>query len=99
MYSYSRLMPAIIFATVLLVPGTIFAQSLQHRPEKPAAPPPKSETPRALPAKPTLPAGTCLQVEIPRNYPMKAGESIEGHLVYPLYVDGNLVVPANTPVK
>jgi hypothetical protein len=29
---------------------------------------------------------------------MKAGEAIEGRLVYPLYVDGKLVVPKDTPV-
>jgi hypothetical protein len=100
MYSYSRFLPAATLATVLLAPGTILTQSLQHRPEKPAPlTEPKSETPTVAPAKPILPTGTCLQVEIPRNYPMKAGETINGHLVYPLYVDGNLVVPANTPVK
>ncbi len=77
----------------------MFTQSLQHRPEKPAPPTPESEAPRVPPAKPILPAGTCLQVETPRNYPMKAGESIDARLVYPLYVNGNLVVPANTPVK
>jgi hypothetical protein len=29
---------------------------------------------------------------------MKAGVAIEGHLVYPLYVDGKLAVPKDTPV-
>ncbi len=48
--------------------------------------------------KPALPAGTCLQVEILRHYPMKAGEAIEGRLVYPLYFDGKLVVPQYTPL-
>ena len=92
---------AVLFATAPLAPGNMFAQTLQHRPEKPPspAPQPKSETPPARPEKPVLPSGTCLQVEIPRNYPMKAGVTLEGHLVYPLYVDGNLAVPANTPVK
>ena len=46
-----------------------------------------------------LPAGTSLQVEIDRNYPMKAGETLDAHLVYALYIDGKLAVPANTVVR
>ena len=30
---------------------------------------------------------------------MKIGETIEGYLVYPLYVEGKLVAPANTPIR
>lgn len=75
------------------------AQSLQHRPE-PQAPAPQVQA--DLPAaqqRPELPAGTALQVEIPRNYPMKAGEPIEGRLVYPLYANGKLAVPADSVVR
>ena len=92
---------AALVASAFLFPLAITSQSLQHRPQTPAPPPPasKPETAPAKPPQPVLPAGTVLQVEIPRNYPMKAGESLEGRLVYPLYVDGNLAVPANTPVK
>jgi len=43
-----------------------------------------------------LPAGTCLQVEIVRHYPMKAGEALEGRLVYPIYFEGSQVLPQNT---
>jgi hypothetical protein len=46
-----------------------------------------------------LPAGTTLQVEIPRNYRMKTGETLEGRLLYPLYLDGKLVIPADTAVR
>jgi len=49
--------------------------------------------------KTILPSGTCLQVEIARNYGMKRGRTLEGHLVYPLYVDGELVVPSGTTVR
>ncbi|HEY1987515.1 MAG TPA: hypothetical protein VGG85_19020 [Terracidiphilus sp.] len=49
--------------------------------------------------KPELAAGTSLQVETLHHYPMKAGEAIEGRLVYPLYAGGKLVVPANTTVR
>jgi hypothetical protein len=71
------------------------AQTLEHRPPEKPAPP------AALPAPqpPALAAGTALQVEIPRNYPMKAGEAIEGQLAYPLYLNGRLVVPEKTPVR
>jgi hypothetical protein len=97
----NRLLSAALFGTALLASSDAFAQSLQHRPEKPAAPPPqsKSEVTPAPPAPPVLPSGTCLQVEISRNYRMKAGEALEGRLVYPVYVDGSLVVPGDTPVK
>ena len=40
-----------------------------------------------------------MQVEVLRPYPMKAGEAIEGRLVYPLYVGGKLAVPENTPIR
>ncbi len=46
-----------------------------------------------------LPAGTSLQVEITHPYPMKAGETIDGRLVYPLYINGKLAVPENTTVR
>jgi hypothetical protein len=84
------------------VPGArLAAQTLEHRPPpKPATPPDATAAkPDSTPDKPVLPAGTSLQVEIDRHYPMKAGQAIEGRLVYPLYVDGKLVVPQNTPVK
>jgi len=83
---------------IILLPG-MQAQTLQTRPVQPAAPPAPELAKPAAPAKPELAAGTSLQVEIIRNYPMKAGEAIEGRLVYPLYVDGRLAVPANTPVR
>lgn len=40
-----------------------------------------------------------MQVEITRHYPMKAGELLDGQLVYPLYLDGKLAVPAGTVVR
>ncbi len=46
-----------------------------------------------------LPSGTSLQVEITHPYSMKAGETIEGRLVYPLYIGGKLAVPENTIVR
>jgi hypothetical protein len=101
MVSLNRVYPVVLAAIIPTVPGAIIAQSLQHRPETPVppTPPSKSEAPPALPAKPMLPAGTCLQVEISRNYPMKSGETLQGQLAYPLYFNGNLVVPANTRVS
>ena len=40
-----------------------------------------------------------MQVEITRHYPMKAGESIEGRLLQPIYSGDKLVVPQDTPVQ
>jgi len=100
MLFFNRRLINALSLSALMTSGAVFAQTLQHRPEKPVpeAQPSKSEVVAPTPAKPVLPAGSCLQVEIPRDYPMKAGEVLEGRLVYPLYVDGNLAVPANTPV-
>jgi hypothetical protein len=75
------------------------AQTLQHRPATGEVKEPQQTDLRAIESQPELPAGTSLQVEIQRNYPMKAGEVIEGRMVYPLYANGKLVVPANTPVR
>jgi hypothetical protein len=49
--------------------------------------------------RPLLAKGTNLQVEIIRNYPMRAGEAIEGRLLHPIFVDGVLAVPANTVLR
>ena len=74
-------------------------QTLHKRPaEVPAAPPAAAPAP-APPALPVITKGTSLQVEIPKHYPMKAGESIEGRLLHPIYADGKLAVPAQTVVE
>jgi hypothetical protein len=77
---------------------TLSAQVLQHRPAPRAAAPPPPPAPKA-PVSPVLPEGTSLQVEVTRQYPMKAGEAIEGRLMHPIYSDGKLVVSANTPLR
>lgn len=71
------------------------AQTLQKRP--PAKPPQSTAPapPSATPSASELPQGTSLQVEISRQYPMKAGEAIEAHLMHPIYADGKLMVPGN----
>lgn len=40
-----------------------------------------------------------MQVEIARHYPMKAGELLDAQLVYPIFLDGKLIVPAGTVVR
>src|ERR1017187_2563212 len=91
------------FVPVTLVLATLAGgQTLEHRPPaKPSAPttaaPSPDEIVAAVPKQePTLPTGTSLQVEIARHYPMKAGETIEGRLMHPIYADGRLAVPAST---
>ena len=89
----------VLASTLLLTSIGESAQTLEHRsPVKPAAPHDPADASRTLAGPPVLAAGTSMQVEILRPYPMKAGEAIEGRLVYPLYVDGKLAVPENTPV-
>ena len=91
---------AVLAFTAFLPCSSVSAQTLEHRPPaKPAAPAESSASNQPLPGPPVLPAGTALQVEIVHPYPMKAGEAIEGRLVYPLYVDGKLAVPENTLVR
>jgi hypothetical protein len=46
----------------------------------------------------TIPAGTPLALAIDQNYPMRAGETLRAHLLYPLYTDNKLVLPKGTLV-
>jgi hypothetical protein len=89
-----------LFPAVLGSPAfvALAAQTLHSRPAPEPAPPPSVNESHNRTPQPVLSAGTSLQVETLRHYPMKAGETIEGRLVYPLYVDGKLVVPKDTPV-
>jgi len=47
----------------------------------------------------TFPAGTPLTVTIDRNYPMRAGETISGRLLYPIFADNKLLLPKGTVVS
>jgi hypothetical protein len=47
----------------------------------------------------TVPAGTPLALEIDQNYPMRAGQPIRARLLYPIYVDNKLLLPADTVVN
>jgi hypothetical protein len=95
-----RLNLALAVAAVAL--GTLaYAQTLERRPPpKPTTPTeaaPWGEDAGALPAeKLVLPKGTSLQVEIVRHYPMRAGETIEGMLLYPIFAGGRMAVPEKT---
>jgi hypothetical protein len=74
-------------------------QTLHLRQAAPPAPPVQAAPAPPPPQKPVLPKGTSLQVEIERHYPMKAGETIEGSLMHPIYWDGKLAVPAHTRLR
>jgi hypothetical protein len=74
-----------------------FAQNLEHRPPAKPAPAPVPAAPALL--MPKLSSGTSLQVEVLRNYPMKAGETIEARLMHPIYVGEKVVVPENTQIR
>jgi hypothetical protein len=41
-----------------------------------------------------IPATTPLSVQLPQHVPMKAGEPLEGRLLYPVYVDNRVAIPA-----
>lgn len=46
----------------------------------------------------TVPAGTPLALTIDQHYPMRAGQSIRAHLLYPIYADNKLLLPQDTVV-
>ena len=87
---------------LLMVPAALIfsafacAQSLEHRSPKPVPEPAKSLA--TAPSQFVLARGTSLQVEISRHYPVKIGELIQARLMHPIYCDGKLVVPQNTPL-
>ncbi len=90
---------AVLAGAVLFSSIGAAAQTLEHRPPANKAVPAESSAgSRDLPGPRVLAAGTSLQVEIVRPYPMKAGQAVEGRLVYPLYVNGKLAVSEGTPV-
>ena len=47
----------------------------------------------------TLPAGTPLPIQIDDHLPMRVGQPIRGQLIYPVYADNTLVLPARTIVN
>ena len=88
---------ALAVVAALAVASSLSAQTLEHRlPAKPgpATPAPSRESTASV--KPVLPAGTNLQVETLRHYPMKANEAIEARLLHPIFAGGRLAVPENT---
>src|SRR5580693_2101807 len=51
--------------------------------------------PSQTPAE-TLPTGTPLPVQTTDHLPMRAGQLIRAELIYPVYVDNTLTLPAKT---
>jgi hypothetical protein len=49
-------------------------------------------------AQTVLPTGTPLPVAIPKHLPMRTGEALRSELLYPVYVDNKVVLPAHTIV-
>jgi hypothetical protein len=100
MHFSKKLLFAFLYGFSALASGAaIAAQTLEHRP--PPMPAPAVDESKASeivlsPLHPVLPAGTSLQVEIIRHYPVKTGEDIEGHLLHPIFAQGKLVVPKDT---
>ena len=48
---------------------------------------------------PVLDAGTTLQVQLPRSAPMKAGTPLQANLLYPVFLDGKIILPKGTQVR
>ncbi len=52
----------------------------------------------AQPVHVTLPSGTQLPVSIPGHLPMRVGQPLRAELLYPVYRDNDLILPAHTVV-
>jgi hypothetical protein len=89
--SQNRAVPAVFILATLAG-----AQTLEHRPA--VKPPTRPALPISAAIAPVLDKGTSMQVEITRHYPVKVGEQIEARLMHPIYANGKLVVPQNTPL-
>jgi hypothetical protein len=46
-----------------------------------------------------IPPGTPLTLSIDRPYPMRTGQAIQAHLLYPIYADNSLLLPNSTVVS
>ncbi len=46
-----------------------------------------------------IPARTPLSIQLLQHVPMKAGESLEGRLLYPVYVDNRIAIPAGATLR
>jgi hypothetical protein len=46
-----------------------------------------------------IPAGTPLSIQLLQHVPMKTGESLEGRLLYPVYVDNRIAIPAGSTLR
>lgn len=89
----------IISAASLAFTALSTAQTLQRRPPDKATAPPTQTAPATTLHAAELPEGTSLQVEVPREYPMRAGVTLEGKLLHPIFADGKLLVPENTALR
>jgi hypothetical protein len=46
-----------------------------------------------------IPAKTPLSIQLLQHVPMKVGESLEGRLLYPIYVDNQIAIPAGAALR
>lgn len=46
-----------------------------------------------------IPTATPLSVQLPQHVPMKAGEPLEGRLLYPVYVENRIALPAGIVLR
>ena len=53
---------------------------------------------QVTPTASTLPVGTQLPVRIPNHLPLKVGQPVRAELLYPVYADNKVVIPARTVV-
>lgn len=93
-----------LIAALFLGSAVLHAQTLEHRPVANPAPlpvdPPQSSRDNSVSTlSPVVPLGTNLQVQTDRHFPMKVNQPIEANLLFPVFVNGKLTVPAGTPLR
>lgn len=93
---------SLLLSITLLLAARLSAKTLENRQLPAKSDPPQlagtQETVKTPlpPGEPIVAQGTNLQVQITRHFPMKAGEIVEGRLLHPIFVQGQLAVPKNT---
>lgn len=90
---------ALLVGCLSIVAPASVSQTLMHRAPGPQQTTVGPHTRSAAAVTPVLPAGTAMQVEIKRHYPMRAGELLDAQLLHPIYFEGKPVIPAGTVVR
>src|SRR5258708_30581407 len=74
-----------------LVPGILLLALLCHSLD--------AQTTDAQTPSVEIPATTPLSIQLLQHVPMKAGEGLEGRLLYPVYIENHVAIPAGSILR